>query len=59
MTKLLTVTTEVENCSGCLYILDWFDTGLRDWRCDQGKRRRIVKDIWGKIPDFCPLEEKK
>ena len=57
MTKLLTVTTEINNCGECCNVMDWHETGKKDWRCY--KHRGIIKDIWGKPPKWCPLEEKK
>ena len=57
--KLLTVTIEIEHCGECPDILDWLDTGMSGHRCVVGKRRRIVLDIWGDIPEFCLLPDKE
>ncbi len=57
MTKLLTITTEINNCGECCNVMDWHETGKKDWRCN--KHRGIIKDIWGEIPKWCPLEDKK
>lgn len=57
MTKLYTHTEEIEDCSQCPDVLDWFDTGKRDWRCGQREKGRILRDIWGEIPTWCPLPD--
>ena len=59
MTKLFTHTEEIEHCGACADILDWLDTGLADkvW-CGKTKRRRLIKNMWGEIPSWCPLPEK-
>ena len=56
MTKIETITTEIEHCAECPNVLSWYDTGKKEPRC--GKRKRIVCDLWGEIPSWCPLEEK-
>ncbi|KKM69341.1 hypothetical protein LCGC14_1451870 [marine sediment metagenome] len=60
MTKIHTTINVhlVNHCWECPSRLDWFDTGKGD-RCDRGKRVRIIKDIWGDIPGWCPLPDKK
>jgi len=51
-----TITFEYRQCFECPNVLDWFDTGKYGFRCS--KCRRIIKDIMGGIPDFCPLPKK-
>ena len=61
MTRIETLTFEYEHCSECPNILDWFDTGKRGDRCEKAKRGRgyrIIKDMSGEIPKWCPLEKK-
>ena len=60
MTKVDTfVTINIyEHCGECFHVLDWLDTGKQGHRCDRGKRRRIVRDLWGEIPTWCPLPDK-
>ncbi len=55
MTKTETITFEYEHCGGCPNVLD-----IRPgkWKCMLG-RREIIHDIWGKIPDWCPLPDKE
>ena len=57
--KQETLTFYYESCGECPNALSWYDTGKCEPRCDHGKRRRIIKDLWGKIPDWCPLEDKE
>ena len=54
MTKIETITYEYEHCGGCPSSY-WLDTGKE--KC--AKRRRIIPDLWGDIPDWCPLETKE
>ena len=58
MTKQETLTFYYENCGECPNVLDYFDTGKVGYRCDRGKRIRIIHDLGGKIPDWCPLPDK-
>jgi len=53
--RIETVTYEYEHCSECPHVLDYFDTGKKGWRCEL--KRRIIKEIWGEIPEWCPLDE--
>ena len=57
--KTDTLTFEYGHCGECPNVLDWFDTGKSGERCDKGKRRRIIKNLWGEIPGWCPLEDKE
>ena len=57
--KVKIISTEIRRCFECCYVLCRFDTGLNGWRCDKGKRRRIIKNALGVIPDFCPLPGKE
>ena len=57
MTKIETIIVEYEHCGECIYVLDWFDTGKAGHRCE--KRKRIIKELWGDIPTWCPLTNKE
>ena len=55
MTKIFTHTEEIEHCGECASC-DY--TGdLVNWRC--AVEDRSIGDLWGKIPKFCPLPEKR
>lgn len=56
--KVETLTFEYEHCGECPNVFDWCDTGKKGYRCNRGKRIRIIPDLWGKIPDWCPLPNK-
>ena len=55
MTKVETVSTEYEHCSECPYC-DWI--GGSSFCCKREEGKPIIKDIWGEIPKWCPLEDK-
>ncbi len=55
--KVEKITLEYRHCGECPHLRDWFDTGKAGYRCS--KKRRIIPDLWGDIPDWCPLETKK
>ena len=57
MTKLYIHTEEIEHCGECAEALGWLDTGKSGHRCDKGKRRRIIRELWGKIPKWCLLPD--
>ena len=59
MTKVDTHTFEYNHCGECPEVLDYHDTGKKGHRCGKLKRVRILGDIWGPIPSFCPLPDKK
>ena len=59
MTKLDTYTEEYEHCGECAYAGDYFDTGKKGFRCENVKRKRVIPDLWGDIPDWCPLPDKE
>ena len=58
MTKIDTVILEYEHCVECAYEEKWALNTDKS-RCHRGKRSRTIPDIWGDIPDWCPLEEKE
>ncbi len=55
MTKIETITYEYEHCGECPWVLARFDSD-KHW-CE--KEERIIPDLWGDIPDWCPLETKE
>ena len=52
--KLLTSTTEIEHCGKCA---ECGPPIYMKWKCL--KTRRVIPDIWGEIPEFCPLPDKE
>uniref|UniRef100_A0A6M3IIC8 Uncharacterized protein n=1 Tax=viral metagenome TaxID=1070528 RepID=A0A6M3IIC8_9ZZZZ len=52
--KVETLTFEYDHCGECPYISS---PKYMKWKCL--KKRRIVPEIWGKIPDWCPLPDKE
>ncbi|KKN15179.1 hypothetical protein LCGC14_0988680 [marine sediment metagenome] len=54
MTKLYIVTHEYEHCGECA---NCGFTRQRNYRCDL--KRKLTPDIWGDIPSWCPLPDKK
>ncbi len=54
MTKQETLVFNYEHCGECPH-----SSGRAGERCDKGKRLRIIKDLWGEIPDWCPLPDKE
>ena len=57
MTKV--ETKEYEHCSKCPN-WDWIDGIFSFYSCrkiEEGES--IIKDIWGEIPKWCPLPDKK
>ena len=57
MTKIYPVTNEINCCVDCHWVLDWSDTGKKEYKCNKVKRIRIIKDE-GEIPKWCPLPDK-
>ena len=55
MTKIDTITVEYEHCGECPHTSDW----LRSKGPKCSKADRIIPDLWGDIPDWCPLETKE
>ena len=51
MKKKETWTEEYKHCGECLYVMTNY---ARKHRCT--KTRRLIKDLWGEIPDWCTLE---
>ena len=56
MTKIETVTQEIEHCGECPHV-DW-NTAPKKHYCIR-KELRKIPDLWGEIPDWCPLETKE
>ncbi|KKM89165.1 hypothetical protein LCGC14_1251460 [marine sediment metagenome] len=54
MTKIYTATHEYKHCAVCS---EARFTMAGKFKCRL--RRRIIKDIEGDIPDFCPLPDKE
>lgn len=57
MVKLYTHTEEIEHCGECPHPLSPLETLREAWVC--GETGRTTKRLWGKIPSWCPLPEKK
>ena len=59
MKKKETITFQYEHCGECPNVIDWYNVGKKKWmagyRC--GKTRKLIKDLWGEIPEWCPLED--
>ena len=58
MKKKETITNIFEHCGECPHAgmpNVGFRTADYKYKCD--KTRRIIKDLWGEIPSFCPLED--
>lgn len=57
--RIETVTFEYEHCGECPhpgFLVADFDPRCR--LAKHGRGNRIIKDLWGEIPDWCPLEKK-
>jgi len=54
MTRIEVIQFEYENCGECPNVEK---ANRGKWKCLL--KRKIVPDLWGKIPDWCPLEVKK
>ena len=70
MTKKETVTFEYEHCGECPhaelrvngeYPLHYTDPVLDGlplrYVCTRRKRNKVIKDLWGEIPNWCKLED--
>lgn len=55
--KIETTTCEIEHCGMCSNA-DFAPTEKNKHRHKCYKTGRVIPDLWGKIPDWCPLEEK-
>lgn len=55
MKKKETITYEYEHCGECPNAEDYFPELKPRYRCLK-EQRRVIKDLWGEIPDWCPLE---
>ena len=58
MKKKETWTEEYEHCGECPHAKERYIGAdvCRSLKYKCIKTRRIIKDLWGEIPDFCPLE---
>jgi len=54
-----TVIYEYEHCGECSNCDDRRNNEKGHWVWICGKTKRKIPDIWGEIPGWCPLEEKK
>lgn len=53
MTKKETITFEINHCGECSNA----EPARKDrWKCL--KKRKLIPDLWGDIPEWCPLSEK-
>lgn len=53
-----TITLEYKNCGECAHVDSTWISFRSKVYCFKCVPRKIIKDIWGEIPDWCPLEEK-
>lgn len=53
MTKIETITNEIEHCGECCSC----DGEMNKFKCVS--RGRIIPDLWGKIPKWCLLPDKE
>ena len=51
MKKKETWTEEYAHCGECPYV----DGGFGRHGC--AKKSKVIKDLWGEIPEWCPLED--
>ena len=58
MTKIETILIEVDSCGVCSNS-DHEPTHKDRFRFKCHKTRRVIPNIWGEIPDFCPLPDKE
>ena len=56
-TKTVTITEEYEHCGECIYVEDCGGSRKTGYKCS--KADRVIKKLWGVIPEWCPLEEVK
>ena len=60
MTRKETITFDYEHCGECSDIEMIFPAKkLLEYGCCKAKGKRIIPDIWGDIPDWCPLPDKE
>ncbi len=52
MRKKETATFSYEACGECPHA-EWYPDDK--YKCNR-KRKRIIRDLWGEIPKWCPLE---
>lgn len=59
--KTETLTFEYSSCGECSNVDERFGTTIYyeggDLICS--KTKRVIEDLWGKIPDECPLPDKE
>ena len=58
MTKIETTTDEIGHCGECSNA-DYSLTVKNPLRHKCHKTKRVIPDIWGEIPSWCPLETKE
>ena len=58
MTKIETIITAVDCCGICSNA-DHEPTHKNECRFKCHKTKRVIPDLWGEIPSWCPLEEGK
>ena len=56
--KVETITYEYEHCGVCSNAYG-DPTPKKSYRCKCLKTGRVIPDIWGDIPDWCPLPDKE
>ena len=58
MKKKETITNIYEHCGECpcAEFSVWNERKIvARFKCD--KKRKVIKDLWGEIPKWCPLED--
>ena len=55
--KIETITHEYYHCGECSNSSRWFNPSKEGYKCC--KANKIIPDLWGDIPDWCPLETKE
>ncbi len=56
MTKLETITVEIGHCGECSNACLVYGKSYK-YKCELVSK--VIEDIWGKIPKFCPLPDKE
>lgn len=58
MVKVETITVEYKECGMCSNA-DYSPTPTNNSRHKCFKTKRVIPDIWGEIPAWCPLQDKE
>ena len=55
--KIETIPFEVESCGECSGAL-YSPTEKNQYRQKCSRTKRVIPDLWGEIPSWCPLPDK-